>query len=322
MYKRAAADYKFFLERFPKSKQAYLIHFYYAEILYHELKNFGVALTQYQRVIELDKKGKFVEDAALGVIYCSYDLMVKNGIRQAGQLGKVTELNRKELEAQRKKDRKIQKIQRTELHRLETAYVNAADQYVTLLLRLRKDPEFIKKYPKRGAMIPEIMYLAADTYYRHSQFSESVARLKKIFEYNANHKYAAVAAVTMVKAYSRVRHWTRVEEWARRLIKKKNFKYKSRGELEEYIVIAIHENSMDLSEAGKHDEAIKESMRLVKEFRQKKAIASQALFNVAVLYEQAGDINQAIKTYRSVARGFKGPWSSAAEAAIRRLRGR
>ena len=304
MFKRAAADYKIFLARYPQSKQAYLISFYYAEILYHKIENYEEALTRYQAVIELDKKGKYVEDAALGVIYSSYELMVKVGIRQAGARGKVTvkKLNKKQLEEQRAQEKKIK---RTDLHKLEAAYVKAADQYVDLLLTLRKDPAFVKKFPKRGAMIPEIMYMAADTYYRHGQFKDAVARLNKIFEYDSDHKYGAVAAVTMIQAYARLRRWRRVEEWARRLIKKRNYKYKNKDELEQYIAISIHEHAMDLSKARKHKEAISESMRLVKEFRKKKKLASKALMNVGVLYERARDVKNAVKTYERVIREYK-----------------
>ncbi|MFT7621844.1 MAG: TolA-binding protein, partial [Myxococcota bacterium] len=131
--------------------------------------------------------------------------------------------------------------------------------------------------------------------------------LKNIFAYDAKHKFAAVAAVTMIKAYYRLRRWNRVEEWARKLISKGNFKYKSRDDLETYIAIAIHEHSMDLSRARKHSEAITESMRLVKEFRKKnKELAAKSLMNVGVLYERARDVKLAVKTYERVLKEFKG----------------
>ena len=41
---------------------------YYAEILYHQLEDYREAITQYKAVMLKDKKGKFIEDAALGVI--------------------------------------------------------------------------------------------------------------------------------------------------------------------------------------------------------------------------------------------------------------
>jgi len=315
MYKRAAADYKVFLARFPESKQIYTIRFYYAEILYDQINDYENALTQYQKVIEFDGKGKYIEDAALGVIYASYELMVKEGIREgSGKAGAAIVVKRLSKTDVAKAEAIERKIKRTDLHRLEKAYVDAADQYVNLLLNLRKNPDFVRKNPNRGKRIPEIMFLAADTFYRHGQFKQAVDRLKNIFRYDPKHKFAAVAAVTMVKAYSRLRRWSRVEEWARKLISQKNFKFKNRNELEGYIAVAIHEHSMDLSRARKHNEAIKESMRLVKEFRRKrKALAAKALMNVGVLYERARRIKDAVKTYERVIKEFKGE-SVASEA--------
>ncbi|HIN86976.1 MAG TPA: tetratricopeptide repeat protein [Myxococcales bacterium] len=302
LYAKAAADYKIFLARFPQSKHSYLIRFYYAEINYIKTHNYEIALEQYQKVINEDKKGKFIEDAALGVIYSSYEIMVKKGLRKKGSRGKVTvkKLSEKEI---RKREHK--KIERSELHSLEKSYVAAADQYVDLLLGLRKDAEWKRKNPKRGAQIPEIMYMAAETFYRHGQFRDAVKRLNKIFEFDANHKYAAVAVVTLVQAYARLRRWEKVELWARALIKKRNFKYKSKKELGRYIAIAISENAGDLSKMQKHDEAIKESMRLVKEFRGSKELASKALMNVAVMYERAKRIKDAVRTYERVVRDYK-----------------
>ncbi len=317
MYTRAARDYKLFLERFSDSSKAYVIRFYYAEILYDQMHDYKGALVQYQQVIDLDKKGKFIEDAALGVIYASYELMCTEKIIKCegkGARGRV-QVERLSKEQARIAEEKERKIKRTELHALEKAYVEAADQYVNLLLGLRKDPEFVRKNPKRGAMIPEIMFMAAETFYRHGQFKEAVDRLKNIFRYDSKHKFAAVAAVTMVKAYARLRRWNRVEEWARKLISKGNFKYKSRDELERFIAIAIHEHSMDLSRARKHKEAIKESMRLVKEFKRKnKDLACAALMNVGVLYERARDVKLAVKTYERVIKDCKGSKKIAPQA--------
>jgi tetratricopeptide (TPR) repeat protein len=302
LYVKAADDYKLFLERFPNSKHSYLIRFYYAEINYLKTFKYEIALVQYQKVINEDKKGKFIEDAALGVIYSSYEIMVKKGLRKKRARGKITVKKLSEKEIRQREEKKIEK---SELHALEKSYVVAADQYVDLLLGLRKDADWKRKNSKRGAQIPAIMYMAAETFYRHGQFRQAVKRLNKIFEYDANDKYAAVAVVTLVQAYARLRHWDKVEMWARRLIKKRNFKYKSKKELGRYIAIAISENANDLSKLQKHDEAIRESLRLVKEFRGRKELASKALMNVAVMYERAKQIKDAVKTYERVVRDYK-----------------
>jgi len=302
MYKRAAQDYGLFLKRFPESKHIYMSTFNYAEILYGYLEDYAGALVQYQSVIDQKSKGKYIEDAALGVIYSSYEIMVQKGLRQAGTRGKVQveKISEKEL-----RKREQREIERSDLHDLEKSYINAADQYVDLLLDLRKDKEWARKNPKRGSKIPEIMYVAGETFFLHGQFEQAVKRLNRIFEYDANHKYAAVAVVALVQAYAKLRRWEKVEWWARQLIKKKNYKYKSKRELRRYIAIAISENAVDLSKMQKHSDAIKESMRLVKEFSDRKDLASKALMNVAVMYERAKRIKDAVKTYERVIKKYK-----------------
>ena len=306
LFKRAAADYAIFLDRFPDSKKAYLISFYYAEILYAKMKDYETALKKYQICIERDKKGQFVEEAALGVIYSAYELMVKAGIRERGKQSDTGVVTKVALSKEDLKKQKETKIEKTPLHELEQAYVKGADQYVELLLTLRKDPEFVKKNPKRGERIPEIMFLSAETFYRHGQFEDAVARLNKIFDYDQNTKYAAVAAVTLVEAYARLHRWERVEEWCRKLIAIKNFQFKTKDQLDEFIAIAISEHANDLSKAQKNDEAVAEYIRLVKEFKGNKKLASTALMNMAVMYERAKNIKAAVSTYERVIKEYKG----------------
>ena len=42
--------------------------------------------------------------------------------------------------------------------------------YVSVLSDALREPAFRKKYPNRGKMIPEIMFIAAQTFYKHGQF--------------------------------------------------------------------------------------------------------------------------------------------------------
>ena len=72
--------FRSYLARFGDWEKAYIVNFYYAEILYHRLKDYSAAKDQYNKVITRDKKGEFVEDAALGVIYCVEELMLAEGL--------------------------------------------------------------------------------------------------------------------------------------------------------------------------------------------------------------------------------------------------
>ncbi len=309
LYEKAAGDYAQFLSRFPDSEKAYVINFNLGEIQYGMLKDYAGAIKSYQEVIKRDKKGQFVEDAALGIIYASYEEMCKQGVRECvdGGKGGTGSIEKKKLSEDEWKASMSETIQKSDLHPLERAYVDAADSYVNLLLELRKDAAFIKKYPKRGEQIPEVMYLAADTYYKHGQFAEAVQRLQKIFEYDSRHKLATVAAVTIMEAYSKLARWDKVEEWARKLKATKN-PFITDEQASTYIAIAINEDAVALMKAKRVEDAIGRLKQLVAEFGKSKdrEMVAKATYNLAFLYERAKRTKEAVATYESIVKNFKG----------------
>ena len=301
-YIRAAGYYDTFLKRYPDHKDAYVFNFYYAEILYDQMKNFEAAATQYEKVLEKDTKGEYVEDAALGIIYAIEALMVKEGLKQGA--GKGVSYEKKEKSADLKQDQ-LKPIPRTDLHSLEQRYVAAADRYVDTLSEALRDPAFRKKYPKRGKMIPEIMFIAAQTFYKHGQFAEAVNRLMVIFDLYPEHKMANIAVNTIIDAYARLKHWEKIETWARKLIEAKNFKVKKRGELEQMIAIAKTEHARDLTKQRRYDEAVRVQEEIVDEFgRKNKGLASKALYNVGVIHESARRFPEAVAAYQAVIKRY------------------
>jgi tetratricopeptide (TPR) repeat protein len=307
LYAKAAEKYSLYLGRFGESKNAYVVNFYYAEILYEQMKDFTRALEQYQRVVDRDTKGDYVEDAALGVIYCTQELMVTAGLQEVAKKGniEVVKVDPKKLDAP---------IPETDLHPLEVSYVAGSDKYVDLLTELLKDPEVRKKNPQRGEKIPEIMYISAQVFYRHGKFQDAVERLQKLFAYDANSKFGAYAVFTLLDCYQRLQQWPKVEVWARKLIAAKNFTVKPEKDLRKIVAIAMTENARVLSVERKFGEASTEAMRVYEEFKGNEEVASKALFNVAALYEGQKEPEKAIKTYLRVVKEF--PKSDVAPEAL------
>ena len=299
-YMKAAEYYAEYLRWFPSSGRSYEINFWYAEILYFNLKDFKNAAVQYEFVIEKDKKGKFVEDAALGVIYCYEELMAQEGLRARAKRGQV---EFKKVSAEQMRDEAVE-IQVTELHQLEQGFIAAADKYTELLLEARKDPDFLKKYPARGEMIPNIMYIAAETFYRHGMFGEAVLRFENIFKYDPKHKFAAIAATMIMDCYYRVRNWEKVEEWARKLINERNFLFKARKDLEMIIATAITRHAKDLETEGKTSASIGELKRLTTEFKRNKDIMAYTTYTLAYLYARARKLREAIDKYEELIRKY------------------
>lgn len=297
LYKKAADKYALYLTRFSDSEKAYMVNYYYAEILYDQLKDYKAAGEQYKKVIARDTKGEFVEDAALGVIYCYEEQMVAAGLQERAKKGsiEVVKVDPKKMDAP---------IPETPLDPLEIDYIQASDKYVELLSELIKDPEVRKKNPARGEKIPEIMYIAAQVYYRHGKFQDAVSRLRVLFEYDSSTKFAAYAVFTLLDCYQRLQQWPKVEEWARKLIAAKNFTVRSEKDLKKIVAVAMTENARYLSEGHNYDEATKEAMRVYEEFRGNEDMASKALFNVAALYESQKNTDAAVKTYLRVVKEF------------------
>ena len=310
LYAKAAEWYRKYLKRFPNSKNAYVVNFYYAEILYSQMHDYAEAAKQYQLVIDRDHTGKFVEDAALGLIYCYDELMVQKGLRKVAARGKKIQVVR----IKHKKGEEEKPIPKTPLADLEKKYVQAADQYVRLMENILKDPKKRKKHPNIGKHIPEFMFIAAQVFYKHGQFVEAVKRLKILFEYAPKSKFAAFGAFIIMDCYRRLKRWNKVEEWARKLIKAHNFTVKSKKELEKLVAIAMTENARQLAMERKYSEAIKEGLRVYREFRHDKKLAPKALFNVGALYEKMRDIRNAIRTYERVVRLY--PHSDIAPEAL------
>jgi len=305
-YMKAAHYYKAFLDRFPNHKNAYKLRFYYAEILYDQVKDFKTAAAEYEKVVAEDTKGEYVEDAALGVIYSIEELMVQAGLRERATKGSVQVVKTKESKADMKA-KAAKPIPRTPLHPLEKRYIAAADKYVEVLSKALKDPAFRKKYPKRGKMIPEIMFIAAQTFYRHGMFRDAVERLMVIFDLYPKHRMANIAVNTIIDAYARLKHWEKIEEWARKLIRERNFLVKTRAELEQMIAIAKTEHARDLTKQRRYDEAIRIQQEIVDEFgRKNKDLASKALYNIGVIHESARRFPQAVAAYEQVIKRYKG----------------
>ncbi len=313
MFMKAAEYYAEYLKRFPNSPRSYEINFWYAEILYFNLHDYKNAATQYSFVIEKDTKGKFVEDAALGVIYCYEELMVQEGLRKRASRGQV---QFKKVSAEQMRD-EAKAIKETELHPLEDGFIKAADKYTELLLTARKDPAFVKKYPKRGEMIPNIMYIAAETFYRHGMFGMAVLRFENIFKYDPKHKFAAIAATMIMDCYYRARNWEKVEDWARKLIKERNFLFKKKKDLELIIATAITRHAKDLETEGKTSASIGELKRLTKEFRNNKEIMAYTTYTLAYLYARSKKLREAIEKYEELIRKWpKSPKAAEAQFVI------
>ena len=325
-YVKASKDYAEFVRRYPDSKKAYIVNFYYAEILFDHLKDYATANKQYKRVIELDRKGEYVEDAALGVIYSVEELMKQTHAcyrkekwvqdptcplllePEAGEGTKVTKTKGKqEVTEDEVKNAQVPK-KRQELHPLEKDYVMAADKYVELMEALKKlKGESWMKKKNRGQNVPGIMYLAAATYYERGQYPKAIERLETVFKYDDKRLEAEIAVKTIIDVYARQKNWPKIEQWAREMVaRKRKLRLFKINDLRKYIAVSVGEQARELAERKDFDGAHSKYDTILREFRRDEPeLAAISLFNKAAIYEIQKEEKKAIQTYERVVKEFK-----------------
>ncbi|MFO0748665.1 MAG: tetratricopeptide repeat protein [Myxococcota bacterium] len=302
-YDNAVKYYSAFLDRFPDHPDSYKYNFFYAEILYDRGK-YMEASEQYEKTLAKDLKGDFVEDAALGVVYSVDKELCRTGKRQCAEGSKDVQVTKVGV-SDDLAGAKEEEIKQTPLDPLEQRMIGAADKYVQVLSTNLKDPEWVKKYPNRGQKIPNMMYVAAEMFFRHGMFKESVTRLQVIFDLFPSDEMASYAVNLIIDAYKRLKNWVQIEKWAREVIEKKNFKTKTREEWEKIIAIAKTEYAKDLTLQRRFDEAIKVQQEIVEEFGRKNPdVASKALFNVGAIHEIARRFPEAVTAYEEVIKRY------------------
>lgn len=329
-YVKAANDYAEFVRRYPNSKKAYIVNFYYAEILFMQLKDFERSREQYKRVIELDKQGEYLEDAALGVIYSVEELLKRTRARydydkkqwvddpsapplvivetsEGGSSVKTTKKGKDEgVTEEQIKEASVPK-KRQELHPLERDFVDSADKYVKLMedLKAKKGEAWMKK-KGRGKDVPGIMYVAAATYYERGQYPESVERLERVFNYDENRVESEIAVKTLIDIYARQKNWVKIEEWARKMLDRRKLQLFKTKDLRKYVAISVGEQARELAERKDFDGAHAKYDTILREFRKDEPeLAATSLFNKAAIYEIQKEEKKAIQTYERVVKEFK-----------------
>lgn len=302
-YDKAARYYAEFLELYPNHEDAYKFNFYYAEILY-DRGRYLEAADQYAKTLDKDTKGEFVEDAALGTVYAIEGELCRTGKRQCAEAGEEFQVQEVELDATLERNARVEDTAQTELDPLEARMVGAADRYVEVLSDALKDPEFKKKYPDRGAKIPNMMYIAAEIFHSHGQYREAVTRLQVIFDLFPRDEFAGYAVNLIVDAYKQLKNWVQIEKWAREVIEQRNFTTKSKADWELIIAQAKTAHARDLTAQRRYDEAIRVQQEIVSEFSSQKNLASTALYNIAIIHEEARRFPEAVSAYEDLIKRY------------------
>ncbi len=295
-FESAARAYDGYLQRFPRSKNAYEIEFYLAECQYNSFQ-FEEAGRHYAAVRDSSQDVKYRSDAAYAAVLATQkqlDADIASGTTI--QLPVLTSAQRPEGE----------KVAPIELTKREQALVAAGDRYI----------ELSKEGDERN---PGIAYRAAELFYTHNQFDEARRRFEAIVTGYPKSEVAKYATNLIVESYLIDKNWRAVEEVAARLAENKDVidpKSELFTQLTKFKLGGRFKLAEELMAKGAWDEAAKKYLALVAE-EPKHEYADKALNNAAVSYENVQRFDSALKIYERIFAEY--PKSSLADAALFRV---
>lgn len=290
----AARGYGAYLERFPRSKNAGEMRFYYAECLYNS-GQFASAARSYELVRDSGQSDKHRDDAALNAVLAwqqQLDLDVK-----AGTVPDVKPL--------RATERPEGEPKPFPFAPTEQRLVAASDKYLALL-------------PK-GEQAPGIAYKAAELYYAHNEFPEARRRFEAIIQTWPKNEVARYSTNLMVETYLATQDWRSVEEVSARLADNKQVIDPASSlhkDLVKFKLAGRFKLADQLMAEGQYEEAAQKYIQLVAE-EPRHEFADKALNNAAVAHENTRRFDSALKLYERIYREY--PSSPLADSALFRV---
>lgn len=279
-YMQAADAYKDYLNRFPKSSNAYDFEFYLAECLFYS-QEYRQAADQYAAVRDSTVNNKYVEAAALSAVI-THEKLVEENVAQ----GKIPEYP--VLTADQRSQREVQP---REIAPLRQDLVAASDRYLTLI------PD--------GERAPAIAYRAAEVFYRHDQFPEARRRFEEIVAKHPGSEVSRYASNLIIESYLAVEDWEAVETVSNRLIATAgqpsggSQRDEFVSQLQVFKVGAQFKQAEKFDSEGRFEEAATTYVRLVDE-NPEHEFADKALFNAAIAYEKVKLFDSASQVYRRI----------------------
>lgn len=286
-YNKAASAYQRYLDKFPKSENAYDLNFFYAECLYFSFK-FQKASTQYIVVRDRKDNDKYKEVSAFSAIL-SYENYVKELIKDQKLESKNTLLD-KILE-------KPEKVDVKDEGDMEVKVINSEPipPEVETLIEIRK--AYIKENlnsPDDTSRRPTIMYKIGEVYFEYKHLDEAREWFAQIALNYPQEKVAQYAIDNIINSYLELNDWKNAELVIEKYAK--NLDPNVKKDLMVLKVGATFKGAEKLFNENKFDEAAKEYERLIKE-NPKNKYEDAALNNLAVAYESTRRFESAMKAY-------------------------
>lgn len=297
-YQAAADAYQKYLERFPKSSNAYDFEFYLAECLFYS-GAYAQAASQYEDVRDSTVNNEHLEAAALSAVI-TYEKLVEEQVKRG-------EIPNYPLDTAA--ERSGRPVEPKSLAEIRAQLVEASDRYLTLI------PD--------GERSPAIAYRAGEVFYRHDQFPEARRRFEDIVAKYPSDDVARYASNLIIESYLAVEDWAAVEKVSNRLMEVATAgetddisREKFVGQLQTFKVGAQFKQAEKYDAAGEYEKAADTYVRLVDE-NPDHEFADKALFNAAIAYEKVKRFDTASQVYDRIYEKY--PQSDLAPRALFRV---
>lgn len=296
-FETAAKAYQSYLGRFPRSKNAYEMEFYWAECLYNSFQ-FAEAAKHYAAVRDSSQDVKYLNDAAYSAVLAwqkQLDLEIKTG-----QTPKIDVKTSKDYPDGSPLPKPI------ELTEAEKQYVANSDK-------------FLERVKAGDEKAPGIAYRAAEIFYTHNQFEEARKRFDAIITNYPKTEIAQYAVNLTIESLLLEKNFTAVEEFSDKFIKNKDVidpKSKLGEALVKFNLGAKFKRAEELMAKGEYDSAAKKYIELV-QAEPKHEFADKALNNAAVCYENVQRFDSALRLYERIFSEY--PNSTLADSALFRV---
>jgi cellulose synthase operon protein C len=294
-FETAARAYMAYLQRYPRSKNAYEVQFFAAETQYNSLQ-FAEAAKNYDAVRDSTADTRYTKDAAFNAVLAWQKLLEQ--LTRDKKLAAYPVL--------RSKDRpEGEQVKPLPLAEVEKKFIAASDSYLA-------------GYGKEDKA-PGVAYKAAELIYAHNDFPEARKRFEAIIQTYPRNEVAKFSTNLIVESYLVDKDWKSVEEVSARLalntnvIDPKSDLYK---DLNKFKLAGRFKLADELMAKGEFDLAAKKYIELVDE-DPKNEFADKALNNAAVCYENNRRFDSALKLYERIFREY--PNSKLADAALFRV---
>lgn len=283
LYRSAAALYKEYIKKYPKTEEAYKDSFYYAEIQFYYEKDYRQAANYYEKVFKHTGAKAYFADAAFGMILALEKLM--SGEMKRLQQSRMTFEQSKQAGALKQK-------KKANLTDLQRQYILACDTYI--------------KVVKSKKEKPKVEYGAARLFYENGHYKQAINRFQKIIKTYKGSESASLAGNLILDTYNRLRKFSQIERWSEILLKSRNYKYNPKKKLMLFIRQSILKQGEEAVKAQKYTVAAEHFKRLAadKRFVKNPEIAAVALNQAASAYglnkdEHAANqmLHQIIKQY-------------------------